>query len=301
MLVILAAGMGSRYGGLKQIDPVDEYNNKIIDFSMYDAKRAGFEEVVFIIKKAIAEDFIAQVGKRVEKFLKVHYVYQELDKLPDGYNLPEGRVKPWGTGHALLCAKDVIDAPFAIINADDFYGPVAYQQIYNFLVNPNQDNTKAHYAMVGYELVKTLTENGSVARGVCMMDENHHLQDIKERSTIIKTKEGGAYSEDGGKTWVHLEANNLVSMNFWGFYPDIFKELEVKFNEFLAINKDSLKEEFYIPKFVDTLIKENKADVKVLATTDAWFGVTYKEDKPGVIASIKALKAAGVYPEELWK
>ncbi len=300
VLVILAAGMGSRYGGLKQIDPVDEENNKIIDFSMFDAKRAGFNEVVFIIKNAIAKDFIEQVGKRVEKYMKVHYVYQELDKLPEGFTVPEGREKPWGTGHALLCAKDVIDAPFAIINADDFYGKVAYEQIYRFLTSENQNDSKYHYAMVGYELTKTLTKNGSVARGVCEMDSNHYLQDIKERTKIVATEKGGAYTEDDGKTWHDLEAKTLVSMNFWGFYPNIFDDLEKEFKKFLETNTNPLKGEFYIPIFVDTLIKANKADVKVLPTTDTWFGVTYKEDKEHVVSSIKELKKNGVYPNKLW-
>lgn len=301
VLVILAAGMGSRYGGLKQMDSIDEEGNKIIDFSMYDAMQAGFKEVVFIIKKAIAKDFIEQVGKRVEKYMKVNYVYQELDKLPAGFSVPEGREKPWGTGHALLCARDVIDAPFAIINADDFYGRIAYQEIYKFLTSEVEDKKKFHYAMVGYQLTKTLTKNGSVARGVCEMDKEGYLVDIKERTKIIATAKGGAYTEDEGNTWHDLASDTLVSMNFWGFFPNIFSELEKEFVNFLTTNQNKLKGEFYIPLFVDTLIKANKADVKVLSTPDTWFGVTYKEDKANVVDSVKNLKEKGVYPQVLWK
>lgn len=296
-LVILAAGMGSRYGGLKQMDSMDEYDDKIIDFSMYDAKRAGFKDVVFIIKNEIKDIFIEKVGKRVEKYLNVQYVYQELAKLPEGFKPFSERVKPWGTAHALYCAREAIgDAPFAVINSDDFYGKVAYEEIYKFLTTDTDDNS---FAMVGYELLKTLTDNGSVARGVCQIT-NGMLTDIVERTQIIKTTNGGAYTLDNGLTYHDLPSDSLVSMNFWGFKKGIFTYMEEEFINFL--NSDIvLTSEFYIPKFVDYLIKSNKATVKVLRTTDKWFGVTYKEDKEYVVNSIKELKKQGIYEEQLWK
>lgn len=298
-LVILAAGMGSRYGGLKQMDSIDEYNNKIIDFSMYDALREDFDEVVFIIKKAIADDFINQVGKRVEKYFKVNYVYQELDKLPEGYKVVADRTKPWGTGHALLCCKDVITKPFCVINSDDFYGREAYNKIHNFLANVKLGADKMHFAMVGYELNKTLTDNGTVTRGVCIADSNGYLQDIKETKNIKKRGNDGSYYD--GNNWVDIKGDTLVSMNFWGLTPEIFNYLEKGFKDFLNNTQDILNDEFYIPTFIDYLIKNNKCDVSVLSTKAKWFGVTYKEDKEDVVNSIKKLKAEGIYPEILWK
>ncbi len=295
-LVILAAGMGSRYGGLKQIDPVDEEGNKIIDFSIYDAIKVGFDEVVFIIKEAIKDDFIAEVGKNVEKYVKVKYVYQELDKLPKGFSLDPNRVKPWGTAHALLCCKDVLTKPFCVINSDDFYGREAFDKIAYFLTSVKTD-TKMHFSMVGYLLGNTLTDNGTVTRGVCKQD-NGFLTDIVETKNLAA--DGDLVSYKLGDTINHLTKDTLVSMNFWGLTPEIFKYLEEGFIEFLTNTKDILTDEFYLPIFIDTLIKSNKADVRVLSTDAKWFGVTYKEDKEEVVASIKKLKDNNVYPERLW-
>ena len=302
VLVILAAGMGSRYGGLKQIDPVDEQGHKIIDFSMYDAHRAGFEKVVFIIKKENEKDFRECVGDRVSKHMEVEYVFQELDKVPEGFQIPEGRVKPWGTAHAILCCKDVVKGPFAVINADDYYGRSAYTTLYNFLTT-HQDDEKYRYAMVGYELGNTLTENGSVARGVCVTDENGYLKEIAERTKIVKTAEGAAYTEDDGATWTPLALDTLVSMNMWGFSASILNELESAVNSFFKneVEKNPLKSECFLPIEVDKLLKQDKATVEVLSSKDKWFGVTYKEDKPFVMESIARLKAEGVYPEYLWE
>lgn len=293
-LVILAAGMGSRYGGLKQMDSMDEHNDKIIDFSMYDALEAGFKDVVFIIKEAIKDAFISEVGNRVSKYMNVSYVYQELDKLPAGYEVPADRKKPWGTAHALLCAKDAIDgAPFAVINADDFYGKDAYKKIYQFLTQ-NEDD----FAMVGYKLINTLTDYGTVARGVCVIDNDNNLVDVKERTKIKKYGDTGAYTEDD-VNWVSIPKDSLVSMNFWGFNNIFFEQLEEKFKEFLNSDK-VLTGEFYIPSYVDSLIKENGIKVKVLNSLDSWFGVTYKEDKEFVVNSIKELKNKGLYKDSLW-
>ncbi len=298
-LVILAAGMGSRYGGLKQMDSVDEYNDKIIDFSMYDALREGFDEVVFIIKKSIADDFISTVGKRVEKYFKVHYVYQEVDKLPEGYKVAIERNKPWGTAHALLCCKEVIKKPFVVINSDDFYGREAFNKIHNFLVNVKLNDDKMHFAMVGYELNKTLTDNGTVTRGICLADKDGYLTDIKETKNIKRNGNDGSYLN--GDKWVNVNGDTLVSMNFWGLTPEIFPHLERGFKHFLNNTQDLENQEFYIPTFIDELIKADKCDVLVLSSSAKWFGVTYKEDKEIVINSIKELKEKGEYPSKLWE
>lgn len=302
VLVILAAGMGSRYGGLKQIDPVDEQGHKIIDFSMYDAYRAGFRKVVFIIKKENEKDFRECVGDRVSSFLEVEYVYQELDRVPEGFQIPEGRVKPWGTAHAILCCKDVVKGPFAVINADDYYGRSAFATLYDFLTT-HKDDEKYRYAMVGYELGNTLTENGSVARGCCVTDENGFLTAIAERTKIVKTEDGAAYTEDDGATYVPVPLDTPVSMNMWGFSASILKELEAAVNRFFEteVEGNPLKAECFLPIEVDKLLKAGKATVEVLSSKDKWFGVTYKEDKPFVMESIARLKAEGVYPDVLWK
>jgi len=303
ILVIMAAGMGSRYGGLKQIDPVDPQGNIIMDFSIYDAMQAGFKKFVFVIKDAIAADFKAAIGNRIEKIAEVHYVYQELNKIPEGViEIPADRVKPWGTGHAILCCKDVLDAPFAVINADDFYGRDAFVQLYNFLKN-NDETDPMQISMVGYVLENTLTENGHVARGVCQVSEEGYLQKIDERTMIQKIDGQAHYSEDDGKTFVPVSNTAPVSMNMWGFPLAYLRALEVKFPEFLkkTIKENPLKGEFFLPVVVDELLHDDAATVKVLHSADKWFGVTYKEDKPVVEASIRALKDAGAYPEKLWE
>ncbi len=300
VLVILAAGMGSRYGGLKQIDPVDEQGNKIIDFSIYDAMRAGFQKVIFIIKKENEQDFRTCIGDAVSKYMEVEYVYQDLAKVPADFTIPEGRVKPWGTAHAILCCKDAIKEPFAVINADDYYGRSAFQTLFDFLTT-HQDDDKYRYAMVGYELGNTLTENGSVARGCCVTDNDGYLVTIAERTQIEKRGDGAVYTEDG-TNFIPIELNTPVSMNMWGFTPSILGELELAVNRFFQteVDKNPLKSECFLPIEVDKLLKEEKATVKVLSSKDKWFGVTYKEDKPFVVESVKKLKAEGVYPEKLW-
>lgn len=303
VLVIMAAGMGSRYGGLKQIDPVDEYGNLIIDFSIYDAVAAGFEKIIFIIKKAIEEDFKEHIGKRMEKHVQVAYVYQELDRLPDGYHCPEGRVKPWGTGHAVLCCEEELKgAPFAVINADDYYGKSAFKTIYEQLSHMSDDD-KYHYTMVGYELYKTLTDHGHVARGVCTLDGNGMLEDIVERTRIEKHGNQAQYTEDDGANWEPLSEETIVSMNLWGFTPSILKKLKERFAAFLdaSLEANPLKCEYFLPFVVDELLKEDKADVKVLRSADSWYGVTYKEDKEKVVNAIKKFKEAGLYPKQLWE
>lgn len=302
VLVIMAAGMGSRYGGLKQIDPVDEQGNIIIDFSIYDAVKAGFKTIVFIIKHQIEEEFKRSIGDRIGKYVNVKYVFQELDKLPEGYSIPEGRIKPFGTGHAILCAKDSIEGPFAVINADDYYGRHAFETIYNFLTS-NEDDNKYRYAMVGYELHNTLTENGHVARGVCVVDDNSELVTINERTRIEKHGEDAEYTEDDGASWVKLPKDSLVSMNMWGFTNSLMGELEERFIKFLDedLPKNPEKAEYFLPFVVDELLQEGKATAKVLPTPDVWHGVTYKEDKPQVMAAIKELKDSGMYPDVLWE
>lgn len=302
VLVILAAGMGSRYGGLKQMDPVDEQGHKIIDFSIYDAKQAGFETVVFIIKKEMEKDFRECVGDPISKHMEVKYVFQELTNVPEDFTIPEGRVKPWGTTHALLCCKDVIDGPFMVINSDDYYGKSGYKTMYEFLTT-HEDDEKFRYAMVGYELGKTLTDKGSVTRGICERDADGFLQKIVEQKMIVKTADGAAYSEDDGATFIPVDVTTPVSMNMWGFGKSVMPVFEKAMNRFFAeeVQKNPLKAECLIPTEVDVMLRKEVATVKVLTSSDQWFGVTYKEDKPFVVESIKNLKDAGEYPEVLWK
>lgn len=302
VLVIMAAGMGSRYGGLKQIDPVDEQGHMIIDFSIYDAIRAGFQKVVFIIKKENEADFRAAIGNRMERQLEVEYVYQEMNSLPAGYEVPQGRQKPFGTGHAVLSCSSVIDGPFAVINADDYYGRHAYQMIYDYLSN-HQDDEKYRYTMVGYVLENTLTDNGHVARGVCVTDEYHYLTGINERTHIEKRDGKAEYTEDEGATWSVIPKGSTVSMNMWGFSASFLQELKERFPKFLDQNlkTNPLKCEYFLPTVVNDLIDEGKATVEVLKSLDKWYGVTYKEDKEYVVNAIKNLKKTGLYPEFLWK
>lgn len=298
ILVVLAAGMGSRYGGLKQMDPVGPSGEFIIDYSIYDAHRAGFETVLFIIKHEIEQEFKETVGSRVAKYMNVRYAYQQVDMLPEGYSVPEGRVKPWGTGHAVLCAADELDAPFVVINSDDYYGPEAYQVAYNYLTTTEDDADKCHYAMVGYLLKNTVTENGSVARGVCELDEAGNLVAVIE-NTQIETYEGGIHTTfDGGKTWKDLAPDTLVSMNLWCYRPSFVQELKRQFPLFLdkELKVNPVKCEFFLPLTVTEMLSAGKADVKVLSSADKWYGVTYKEDRPGVVAALAQKVAEGIYP-----
>ena len=300
VLVVMAAGMGSRYGGLKQIDPVDKEGHIIMDFSVYDAVKAGFKKVIFIIKKENEADFKAAIGDRLSKHLDVTYVFQDLKNLPEGYEVPEGRVKPWGTGHAVLSCIDEINGPFAVINADDYYGANAFRMAYDFLTQNQDEDGIYRYMMVGYKLENTLTENGHVARGVCVTDEEGHLQKIHERTHIERHEGSVAYTEDEGKTWTALPQDSAVSMNMWGFSESILKELKARFPKFLEENLpvNPMKCEYFLPFVVDELLGENKATVKVLKSMDKWYGVTYKEDKPVVVAAIQRMKDEGLYPQD---
>lgn len=302
VLVIMAAGMGSRYGGLKQIDPVDNEGHIIMDFSMFDAKRAGFEKVVFIIKKENEADFKEAVGDRMAKYMDVSYAFQELTNLPEGYEVPEGRVKPWGTAHAVYSAMDQIDGPFAVINADDYYGREAFELIYNYL-STHEDDDKYRYTMVGYELGKTVTDNGHVARGVCSMNEAGELVGIHERTRIEKRDGGIAFTEDDGETWTSVPAETTVSMNMWGFTNSILKEIKEGFPAFLeeGLKSNPMKCEYFLPTVVSNLLEEDRATVAVLKSADKWYGVTYKEDKPVVVAAIQKMKEEGLYPKHLWE
>ena len=303
VLVVMAAGMGSRYGGLKQIDPVGSQGEAILDFSLFDAYRAGFETAVIIIKEAIREDFMELVGKRLERCpMEIRYAYQELDKIPAHLSIPEGRTKPWGTCHAVLCAKEAIDgAPFAVINADDYYGSDAFRVAFNEL-SQLEDDSKYHYCMVGYQLGNTVTDHGSVARGVCQADENGYLATITERTRIEKHADAIRFTEDG-ENWTELPADTIVSMNLWGFTPSFLEEIEVRFPVFLenALKTNAAKVEYYLPFAVEELLQEGKADVKVLSSPDKWFGVTYAADKPIVVAALKEKTEEGLYPDGLWK
>ncbi|MCI7628713.1 MAG: nucleotidyltransferase [Blautia glucerasea] len=303
VLVVMAAGMGSRYGGLKQIDPVDKEGHIIMDFSIFDAVKAGFEKVVFIIKKENEQDFRAAIGDRLSEKIKVSYVFQKLTNLPEGYVVPEGRVKPWGTGHAIMSCMGEIDGPFVVINADDFYGSHAFQVAYDYLTTHQDEEGIYRYMMVGYRLENTLTDNGHVARGVCEIDAQGYLADIHERTHIEKRGNGAAYTEDEGKTWIPISGDATVSMNMWGFSESILGELQSRFSVFLEENlkKNPLKCEYFLPFVVDELLKEGRATVAVEKSQDKWFGVTYKEDKPMVMAAIQNLKDQGVYPAHLWK
>ena len=304
VLVVMAAGMGSRYGGLKQIDPVGACGEAILDYSLYDAYEAGFETAVIIIKEAIKKDFMDTVGKRLESSpLEIRYAYQELDKLPAGYTVPEGRTKPWGTSHAILCAREAVDgAPFAVVNADDYYGKSAYKVIFDYLSNA-QDGEKYDFCMVGYHLGKTVTEHGSVARGVCETDAEGYLATVTERTQIEKYEGGIHYTENGGATWTDLPENTIVSMNLWGFTPGFLDEIDARFPAFLdaALSGNTAKAEFFLPGTVSALLDIDKATVRVLESTDKWYGVTYAADKPVVVEALRQMGLNGLYPTNgLW-
>ena len=312
VLVIMAAGMGSRFGGLKQIAPVDNEGHIIMDFSIYDGKRAGFEKVIFIIKRENEELFKECIGNRVSGHMEVEYVYQELTDLPSGYQVPEGREKPFGTGHAVLCSRDKIDGPFVVLNADDYYGAEGFKLIYDYLLsNPDvisgeslrgSDQKVYSYGMVGYQLEKTLTENGFVSRGICEIDDEEYLTGITER-THIEYKEGNIqFTEDKGETWTKIAVDTTVSMNLFGFSKSFMGELEKQFISFLEddLLANPMKAEFFLPSVVGELIEEKKAKVKVLKSLDHWYGITYQEDKEDVLKAIGKMKSEGLYPEKLW-
>lgn len=301
VLVIMAAGLGSRYGGLKQIDPIDRDGHIIMDFSMFDARRAGFEKVIFIIKKENEKDFREAVGDRMARYMEVAYCYQELAGLPEGYTVPAGRTKPFGTAHAVLSCMDEVDGPFAVINADDYYGAEAFRLIYDYLAS-HEDDDKYRYTMVGYKLANTVTDNGHVARGVCEVSGRGELIAVRERTKIEKHGDGIAYTEDDGATWVPLPEDTIVSMNMWGFTKSILKEIKERFPAFLdrGLAENPLKCEYFLPAVVSDLLSEGRASVTVLASADKWYGVTYKEDKPVVVEAIQKMKEEGLYPEHLW-
>ncbi len=297
VLVFMAAGMGSRFGGLKQITPVDDQGHKIIDFSLYDAWKAGFRKVVFIIKQEIEADFRKAVGERMEQYFEVKYVFQELHKLPEGYTVPEGRTKPWGTAHAIACTKEAIDGPFAVLNSDDYYGPHAMQTIFDFLKEERPAN---EHAMVGYLLHNTVTEHGSVARGVCEAKDGF-LSNIVERTRIEKRGDNAAFTEDG-ETFIDLPGDTIVSMNLWGFQREILDEFTGRFATFLDENlsKNPLKCEYFLPTVANAQVQEGLGTIRVLTTPDKWYGVTYAEDLASVKNAMADMKAKGIYPENLW-
>ena len=301
VLVIMAAGMGSRYGGLKQLDPVGNHGQLIIDYSIYDARRAGFETVVFVIKPEIEADFKTAIGDRVSKVMDVKYAYQLKEDLPEGYSVPAGRTKPWGTAHAALSVRKIVDGPFAIINADDYYGPEAFREIYSYL-SAHEDGDVYEYVMVGYLLKNTVTENGTVARGICEETADHYLTQVTERTKIEKG-EPPRYTEDDGATWTDLPGDTIVSMNMWGFTRSFLDEALARFPAFLdkTLAENPEKGEYFLPTVVSQLIDEGKARVKVLRSEDKWYGVTYREDKPTVTAAIAEKTAAGLYPDRLWE
>ncbi len=304
ILVVMAAGMGSRYGGLKQIDPVGSHGEAILDYSLYDAHQAGFDTAVIIIKEAIKKDFMETVGKRLENCpMEIRYAYQELTKVPDTFEIPENRVKPWGTSHAILCAREQIgDVPFAVINADDYYGKSAFRGLYEYLTHA-QDDKYYDYCMVGYFLGNTVTENGSVARGVCNTDSEGYLSSVTERTRIEKYENGIHYTEDDGKTWHDVPADTAVSMNMWGYTTSFLREVEKRFPVFLRekVPANPEKAEMFLPGTVQELLEEGKAAVKVLQTDDKWYGVTYAADKPQVVNALREMTAQGKYPDGLWK
>ena len=306
-LIIMAAGIGSRFGtGIKQLAKMAPNGEIIMDYSIHDAIAAGFRKIIFVIRHDIEQDFREVIGNRIEQQtahlgVSFHYAFQELEDLPAGYSLPKGRSKPWGTGQAVLCCREILDGPFAVINADDYYGRDAFQKIYDFL-STHEDDDKFRYTMVGYQLENTLTENGHVARGVCTTNEAGELVKVEERTRIEKKGDGAAYTEDEGATWTDLPKGSIVSMNMWGFTASILQEIKNGFASFLeeGLKTNPLKCEYFLPTVVSNLLEEDRATVSVLTSADKWYGVTYKEDKPVVVAAIKQMKENGLYPEKLW-
>ncbi len=298
VLIIMAAGMGSRYGGLKQMDPVDEYGHMLMDYSVFDAKRAGFERVIIVIKPEMEELFEEKIGSRLRKYLSVDYAYQVLENLPEGFSVPDGRTKPWGTAHAVLSCKDLVRGPFCVINADDYYGEHPFRTIYEFF---SKDCDPKHHAMVGFRIENTLTENGYVSRGVCTLDGESRMTGIKECLHIVPSEGGAIYSEDGKDEF--LPDGTIVSMNFWGFQYSMMEEIENRFSGYLSENLpvNPLKCEYFLPLVPNALIKEGKASVTILPTHERWYGVTYHEDKDSVVSALKAMRESGKYPLKLWE
>ena len=301
-LVIMAAGMGSRYGGLKQVDTITDTDEIIVDFSLYDAMLAGFDRAIFIIREEHRDLFREVIDERAGRFMKIEYAYQNRDDIPQGVAVPEDRKKPWGTAHAVLSCRDMIDGPFAVINADDYYGPDGFAAIYEYLTT-HEDGEKQEYCMVGYKLENTVTENGTVSRGVCTIDENGNLADVTERTKIKEVDGRISYTEDEGETWIPLPDGTIVSMNFWGFTAGMMNELKDGMDEFFETKfiSDPVKSECYLPAVADNLIKTGKANVKVLNSSDAWYGITYPEDKEDVKNALESMKDKGLYPPKLWK
>ena len=300
-LVIMAAGLGSRFGsGIKQLEPFGPNGEIIMDYSIYDALAAGFNKIVFIIRRSLEKDFKEVIGNRIEKIANVVYAYQELDDLPAGFTVPEGRTKPWGTGQAILCCKDIVDEPFIVINADDYYGKDAFVKLHDYLINPAPVSEALNFCMAGFILGNTLSDNGSVTRGICHVNSKKHLLGVKETHDIYKT-ENGAGVPNGTGGFTPIDPKSIVSMNMWGFTPELFDILEKGFSNFLSdITRDGLKAEYLIPTVVDSLIKNGTAQVTMLETNDKWFGVTYREDKENVVKSLRKLIDAGIYPEKLF-
>lgn len=300
ILLIMAAGMGSRFGGLKQIEPIDAQGHVIIDYSIFDAKRAGFEKIVCIIKPELEADFEERIGRRIRPFVQLEYAYQTPDKLPHGYAIPEGRVKPWGTAHAILCAKDLLDAPFAVLNADDFYGADAFQKIYDFLA---KERAQSECAMVAYHLGNTLSDFGSVARGVCEVDASGRLASLTERLKIEKRDGTAAFTEDDGATWTPLALDTPVSMNLFGLQRSVLDAFEARFPAWLDENvpKNPLKCEYLLPRVLDEMMRKGEITIEMLQTTARWHGVTNRPDLPILEEAIKRMQDDGVYPVELWK
>jgi hypothetical protein len=298
-LIVMAAGIGSRYGGLKQMDPVGSGGEKIIDYSVYDARRAGFNRIVFVIRKEMEDDFREQIGGRIEQQIDTDYVHQELGPLPGGFTVPENRVKPWGTAHAVAACRDAVCTPFAVINADDFYGPSAFQVLGDFLQTVKDTEGIHEYCLVGYLLGNTLSEHGHVSRGVCEVGSDGTLGEIHERVKIQRFDKAIRHTEDG-KTWIDLPVDSVVSMNMWGFTPSLFDELDAGFVAFLEGRGSDPKAEYFLPERVGDLITAGRARVKVLRTEERWFGITYREDKPFVVKAVRRLVEQGVYPLSLW-